>query len=77
MDLRMPDMTGTEAMRQLRADPLFSQVPIVALTAHAFADEQAAALAAGFDEVIAKPCNPDDLIVAVERLLSSARQQPS
>jgi two-component system cell cycle response regulator DivK len=74
MDLRMPDMTGTDAMRTLRADPAFSHVPIVALTAHAFADERAAALAAGFDEVIAKPCNPDDLIVAVNRLLSPAQQ---
>jgi two-component system cell cycle response regulator DivK len=77
MDLRMSEMSGTDAMRQLRADPAFSFVPIVALTAHAFADEQAAALAAGFDEVIPKPCNPDDLILAIERLLSPARQQPS
>jgi CheY-like chemotaxis protein len=68
MDLRMPEMTGTEAMQVLKSDPAFTSVPIVALTAHAFADETAAALAAGFDEVISKPCNPDDLIVAIERL---------
>ena len=64
----MPQMTGTEAMRLLRRDPAFMGIPIVAFTAHALADEQAAALAAGFDEVITKPCSPDDLIIAVERL---------
>ena len=77
MDLRMPDMSGWQAMRLLKTEPEFSTVPIVALTAHAFAEEKAAALSAGFDEVIAKPCNPDDLIVAVERLLSPDRQQRS
>jgi two-component system cell cycle response regulator DivK len=71
MDLRMPHMTGTEALWALRADPSFAQVPIVALTAHAFEDEIATALRDGFDEVIAKPCNPDALIAVVERLLSS------
>ena len=71
MDLRMPHMTGTEAMWALRADPSFAQVPIVAFTAHAFEDEIATALRDGFDEVIAKPCNPDALIAVVERLSSS------
>jgi two-component system, cell cycle response regulator DivK len=75
MDIRMPEMSGTEAMRLLRSDPAFSQVPIVALTAHALADESEAAIAAGFDEVITKPCDLDDLILAIERLLSQDRQR--
>jgi two-component system, cell cycle response regulator DivK len=74
MDLRMPFMTGAEALAILRRDPTFGSVPIVALTAHALADEKQTALAAGFDEVIAKPCNPDDLIAAVERLLARTRE---
>ena len=72
MDLRMPQMTGTEAMQMLRADPSFSGVPIVALTAHALDDERRQALADGFDDVIPKPCNPDDLVLAIERLLAMA-----
>ena len=55
MDLRMPDMTGTEAMRLLRRDAVFNHVHIVALTAHALDDEKRDALEAGFDEVIPKP----------------------
>ena len=69
MDIRMPILTGTDAMRELRRDASFQKVPIVALTAYALEDERIAALEAGFTEVIPKPCNPDDLIGAIERLL--------
>jgi CheY-like chemotaxis protein len=72
LDLRMPGMTGTEAMRILRADPSFVSTPIVALTAHALDEERRLALNAGFDAVIAKPCLPDALVSAVERILSSS-----
>ena len=78
MDLRMPGMTGTEAMRLLRTDPTFNGVPIVAFTAHALDGEKIGALEAGFDEVIAKPCLPDELMAAVDRLLAARRaDQPS
>jgi len=70
LDLRMPGLTGTEAMLALRADAEFKDVPIVAFTAHALDDERAAALRAGFDAVIAKPCLPDDLLRLVELLLT-------
>ena len=74
MDLSMAVMTGTEAMRVLRSDAAFSHVPIVAFTAHALQDEKLTALHAGFDEVLAKPCLPDELVAAVARLLATPRQ---
>jgi CheY-like chemotaxis protein len=70
LDLRMPVMSGTDALHALRGDPTFASVPIVALTAHALEDERLRALAAGFNEVVTKPCLPDDLVVIVTRLLS-------
>ena len=70
MDIRMPGMTGTEAMVALRQEPRFNKVPIVALTAHALHAEHAAALRAGFDEVISKPCLPDELVAAIKRLIA-------
>jgi two-component system cell cycle response regulator DivK len=76
MDLRMPDMTGTETMRLLRSEAAFDAVPIVALTAHALYEERVKALAAGFDEVIPKPCLPDELVAAVDRLLATERITP-
>ena len=74
LDLRMPGMTGTDVMRVLRADESFRHVPVIALTAHAFAAERIDALAAGFDELIPKPCLPDQLVLAVERILAKARK---
>ena len=59
-------------MRTLRVDQSFARVPIVALTAHALERERLDALAAGFDEVITKPCPPDDLVRAIERILAAA-----
>ena len=75
MDLRMMAMTGTEAMKVLRLDPAFSQVPIVAFTAHALDEEKTIALAAGFDGVIPKPCLPDELMAAIDRLLATPRYE--
>ena len=71
LDLRMPGLTGTETMQILRADPSFVNTPIIALTAHAMDAERSRALAAGFDQLIAKPCLPDALVEAVERILST------
>jgi CheY-like chemotaxis protein len=69
MDIRMPVLTGTAAMRQLREDKGFAGVPIIALTAHALDSERAAILADGFDGVISKPCLPDQLAQAVRMTL--------
>ena len=71
LDLRMPLMSGTEALHALRADPRFAMTPIIALTAHALDNERIQALADGFDQVVAKPCLPDQLVEIVERYLSS------
>jgi CheY-like chemotaxis protein len=73
MDLRMADMNGTEAMQAIRANPATAGIGIVALTAHALAEQRRDAMAAGFDEVISKPCLPDELLVAVNRLLAIQR----
>jgi CheY-like chemotaxis protein len=74
MDLRMPQVTGKDALRMLRADDAFSTVPIVAFTAHALENERATAILDGFDDVIAKPCLPEALAAAVDRLLLSGRE---
>ena len=71
LDLRMPGMTGTDVMKVLRSDPSFQRVPIIALTARALVGERIAALAAGFDELIPKPCLPDQLALAIERILAT------
>lgn len=71
LDVRMPRMTGIEAMEALKRDPAFAGVPIVALTAHALDVERELFLASGFDAVLAKPCLPEELIQTVESLLAA------
>jgi CheY-like chemotaxis protein len=62
LDIRMPGMTGTEALQLLKADPSFATVPIVALTAHALPEERDNALRAGFDAFLSKPILPEQLV---------------
>lgn len=69
MDLRMPDLDGLEATRALRAIPAFRNTPIVAVTAAAFAEDRAQALAAGCDAHFAKPVSLDALIETLGTLL--------
>jgi len=73
MDLRMPDLTGAETLHLLRTNAALHGVPVIAFTAHAFVDERNSALLEGFDDVIAKPCLPQDLAAAIERLLEHGR----
>lgn len=69
MDLRMPDMDGYEATRQIRALPAGDQVRIVALTAHAFQEDREKAMAAGCDDLVPKPLKEDALFEVMARLL--------
>jgi len=57
-DIQLPDMDGYEIVRQIRADPALSGLPLVAVTALAMVGDRAKALAAGFQGYIAKPLAP-------------------
>jgi CheY-like chemotaxis protein len=70
LDVGMPGLNGLDVVRILRADRTFAKTRIVALTARALDDERVEAMQAGFDEVISKPCLPDDLAASVKRILS-------
>jgi two-component system, cell cycle response regulator DivK len=70
LDLQMPDLDGFGALEQLRADPRFAALPIVALTASAMQGDREKALAAGFTSYLAKPVTLPALRVELARLLS-------
>ncbi len=61
MDMQMPVLNGFDATRAIRADSLNSRTPIVAMTANAFAEDRDASLAAGLDDHIGKPVEPEKL----------------
>ena len=66
MDIMMPEMDGLTAMREIRKQPEWEKLPIIALTAKAMRDDQEKCLAAGANDYIAKPLD-------VEKLLSLVR----
>jgi CheY-like chemotaxis protein/CHASE3 domain sensor protein len=66
MDIMMPEMDGLTAMKEIRRQPVFEKLPIIALTAKARRDDQEKCLAAGANDYIAKPLD-------VEKLLSLVR----
>ena len=55
LDISMPDLCGEDVCRQLRADPAFATLPIVAYTAHAMQVDIDRFLANGFNAVLIKP----------------------
>lgn len=65
MDLQMPVMDGYEATRRLRADPRHFRLPIVAMTAHAMAEERERCKALGMNAHVTKPIEPDELFAVV------------
>ena len=67
MDLQMPVMDGYEATRRIRAHDGMSDLPIIAVTAHALANERQKCLEAGMTGFLSKPFDPQDLIAIVRQ----------
>jgi CheY-like chemotaxis protein len=74
MDMSLPIIDGWEASRQLKADASVATIPIIALTAHAMAEDREKALAAGCNEYETKPVDLASLLAKIEVLLRPQAQ---
>lgn len=76
MDIQMPNMNGYEAARRIRRlpDSDLANIPIIAMTANAFAEDREEALQAGMNEHVAKPIDIQRLKEALAKVLGSSKK---
>jgi CheY-like chemotaxis protein len=72
MDLSLPVMDGWEATRQIKADPKTAHIRVIALTGHAEPAHAKKALDAGCDDLVVKPCLPENLLAKIREHLPAS-----
>ncbi len=77
MDMSLPVMNGWEATRAIRDDPTISATPVIALTAHAMADDRDKAIAAGCDDYDTKPIDLTRLLEKIYNLIPKSEEGTS
>ncbi len=77
LDIIMPGMDGYAVCREMRADPLLSEIPILFLTAKAKDEDRIAGFMAGADDYLVKPFNIDELVLRIRAILRRVKKQKS
>ena len=72
MDMSLPVLDGWEATRLLKSNPATKSIPVIALTAHAMAEDRDKAIAAGCDDYDTKPIDLPRLLAKIKKLLPEA-----
>ena len=75
LDIIMPGLDGFEVCRQVRADPILKDLPILFLTAKAKEEDRIVGLRAGADDYLTKPFNLDELYLRVRAILRRTKRE--
>ncbi len=70
LDIQMPQLNGLEAARRIRALPGGREIPIIAMTANAFAEDRERCFEAGMNDFLMKPFEPGQLFATLLRSLN-------
>ncbi len=70
LDIQLPAMTGYEVAEELRRQPPLAATPIIAVTSYAMPGDRERALAAGVDDYLEKPINPETFVAQVRKHLT-------
>ncbi len=63
LDISLPEMDGTEVIKEIRADENISNIPVIALTAHAMMGDRENFLKQGFNDYMSKPIQDEDILI--------------
>jgi CheY-like chemotaxis protein len=69
LDISLPKIDGWSVASWIRGNQETARIPVVALTAHAYASDRAHASVIGFDEYLTKPIEPRDVFDCVQRMI--------
>jgi len=72
MDIQLPGINGVEALKRLRADPVTSSTPVIAITASVMTQDRTRIMAAGFDGFQGKPISVRELLATVRGILDKS-----
>ena len=75
MDISMPDISGTEVLKMLQADPATAHIPVIALSANALPHEIESGLEAGFFRYVTKPIRVQEFFEGLDEALLFSQQR--
>jgi signal transduction histidine kinase/BarA-like signal transduction histidine kinase len=75
MDIQMPEMDGLTATAQIRANPRYKNLPVIAMTAHALTEDRKLSLDSGMNDHLTKPIDPDRLYATLTQWYGRSREK--
>ncbi len=76
MDIQLPGISGLEATQAIKADAALAHIPVIAMTAKAMRGDKESILAAGCDDYLAKPINPESFVEMINRWRLTTKGHP-